>query len=115
MEDNIKFAGEVTTRRLVTEILEKSIEDQFTVGYDEQEAGIMTPMRNMVERALIGKVEQCCQDTILVRNMDRLAQSIRFMDAQTPCVIENTSFIAPFTAFVKNHVDRIVEARFESN
>lgn len=67
-----------------------------------------------MEGALIEIVEQVHLDSILVRNMDKLAKSIRFMDDVTGQAVGGTSIITPIVAFVKRHVERIAEeVRFE--
>lgn len=56
MKDIIKTAVEVVSKCIVKKIVEETIEDVITVGYDEQKEGIEAVLRNMVE--------QCCSDTI---------------------------------------------------
>lgn len=58
IEDNIKTTVEVATRNVVAGIGEETIDYAFTVRYDEQREGIITPIRNRVEWDLIRTVEQ---------------------------------------------------------
>lgn len=64
MEDNIRTAVEVTTSRIVTGIVEETIEDAFTVGHDEQNEGIKKPVRNTMEISVIEIIDQGGLDTI---------------------------------------------------
>lgn len=82
MEDNIKTAAEVARRHTVTAIMDETIENVFTVGYEQKE-GIKTLIKNMVERALIDIVEQVGQNTVSMHKVDRLTKSTCIMDALT--------------------------------
>lgn len=53
MKDNIKTAVEFATTRFIIRIVEKTIEDVFTKGYDDQKEGIKSLIINMVKGALI--------------------------------------------------------------
>lgn len=94
-------------RRIVTRIVEETIEEAFTVVFDEQKRGIKTQIRDIVEGSLIIIVDQGRLDTILVRNMDKLTKSTRFMDALTRRFVSSTLFITPVTKFVRKQVERM--------
>lgn len=64
-------------------IVGETIEDDFTVGYVEQNEGVKTTIRNMVEEALIKNVKQGRLDTVLLRHVGRLSRYARFMTALT--------------------------------
>lgn len=83
MEDDRKTIVETVARCIATGIVLGAIEDAFTVGYDEEEEGIMTPFRNMVEGASIDIVEQGRPNTSSVCSGDKLDNSICIMDALT--------------------------------
>lgn len=109
MENNIKIAVEVGTRRVVTGILEETIEDAFTVNYDEQKERVKKPIRTMVEGALIDIVGPGRLDTILDSNVDKFAKSNRFLDTLARRVVRSTFIILPFPAFFKRSVSKMVE------
>lgn len=109
MEDKIYTAVEVGARRVVTEIGEETIEEAFTVGFDEEIEGVKTPMRSMVKGSLIDFIQQFHLDTIWVPNVDKLAKSTRSMNAFLQRVVGSTSIIVPIAAFVKKKVSRMVE------
>lgn len=70
----------------------------------------------MLQGALNDIVKQGHLDTILVRQMDKLVESIRFKDAVTQRNIGYMSFITPVTVCDKEHLDRILEeVYFERN
>lgn len=75
-------------------------------GCEEQKEGIKTPMRKMVDRALIYIVKQGHLDPILVHHVDMLANFSRVMDAPMRRVIENISFIAQILMFAWREVDK---------
>lgn len=64
-KDNLKTTGGGATRLVVKGIVEKTNENEFTGGSDKQKQRIKSPIRNMVEGALIEIVEQVRLDTIL--------------------------------------------------
>lgn len=66
MDDTIKTVIKLSTRCSVTGIVKETIEDEFRVGYNEQMEWNWTAIRNMLENALIGPVEQDHLDDISV-------------------------------------------------
>lgn len=114
MKDNIKDAAESGMRPVVAEIGEGTIEDKLKVCYDEEKEGIETPIRSTGKEALIDIFEQGSHYSILVCKVDLLAELTWFMDALKRQVVCSTSIISLTPAFVKKHVDRMVEeVRFE--
>lgn len=109
MEGNVKAAIDVGTKHDNTRIAEGTIEDALKVLYDEQEGGINTIIRNMVEGILIDIFEQARIGIILARNVDALAKSNCFMDALTRFFVEVKSSSRPIAAFVEGHIDKMVE------
>lgn len=59
-----------------------------------------------MEGVLIGIVEKGLLDTISVLNVDKMSESIRFMDPLTGRVIRNKSFIVPLPTVFKEPIDR---------
>lgn len=49
MEDSITTAYKADTRRVLTGFADEWIEEELTVGYDDQKKGIKTSIRNIVE------------------------------------------------------------------
>lgn len=74
MKDIIKAAVEVATRRIVTEIMAKTMEHAFMVESDVHKEEIKTPIRHVAEEALITIPEQGLADTILMHNVDALVK-----------------------------------------
>lgn len=64
IEYNGKIAVEVATRGFVTVIFEETIGDALMESFSVQHERIKTPIRNIVEGALIGIVEEGSLDII---------------------------------------------------
>lgn len=69
----------------------------------------------MVESTLTNIAEKGRLHTLLIRNVDRLANLARFIKAITRGVVVNNSLVALITVFMKKQVDNAVQGvKFES-
>lgn len=73
-----------------------------------------TPIRNMLEDALIDIVENGGLDTLLIRDVDKLTNSARFLHTRTRRVLKNKFSVTSITALVNKQVFKIGQnVRFE--
>lgn len=106
MKDIIKEAFEIAMRSAVTGIVEKVIEDIFTVAYNDQKEGIKTSIMNMDVGALIDVVKQAFLDTILVWNVNRLATCIHFWDTLTRRLKRGSPLLCQSRHFLRRMLTR---------
>lgn len=78
------------------------VEEAFAAGYHVQKESIKRLIWNMVECTLIDIVEQGRLETIIVRSIDKLENSARFMYALTRGVVGDKSLVTPNMEFVNN-------------
>lgn len=96
MDAIIKAAINVAARRIVTEIVEKTIEPVFTGGNNEQKEEITRAIRNIVQGSLIYIVQQCRLNTIPVSTVDKWAKMTCFMNVLNRWAVGSTSISRQF-------------------
>lgn len=65
----------------INSTVEDTIADVIKIGYTSAKEGIKTPIFHLIEEKFIDVVQKGRLDTLLVCNVDKLADSDRFMDS----------------------------------
>lgn len=98
----------------VSNTVEDTVADVIQVPYISAKGVINAPLFHLVEEALIDVVQKGCLNTLLIRNMDKLAESDHYMDAIAHRMADSSALTNHVAQFLKGHMKkRTNECRLE--